>query len=152
MLAGGTAIEMPVAQSVTTKIIAANDPVLGEHPKTAQCRSEILSGLNTLMPADINALGINVSPACFDGASQTFIRIEALITNSSNADFASSLAARAAQLAPAANLTPVQVAARMQFAGTCAGCHFTADTTAARDLGQGSNLAYPDRSARRSFG
>jgi hypothetical protein len=143
LLAGGGALEMPVAQSVTTQIVST-DAVFGEHPKAAQCRTDLLSGLGTLMPPDFNALGVDVSPACFDGASSNFgVRLEDGITSPDRADFATSLAARAAQLSPAANLTAVQVAARAQFSGTCIGCHFTVNTPAARDLGQGLMLPVP---------
>ena len=52
---------MPVAQRVTTMTLST-DVVFGEHPKGAQRRNELLAGLGTLMAADFNALGIDVSP------------------------------------------------------------------------------------------
>jgi hypothetical protein len=86
-------------------------------------------------------LGIDVAPPCFDGASGNFgTRPEDIIAGGGQPEFASALQARAVQLAPAANLTAVQVAARLSFGGTCIGCHHRPDSPQYRDLGQGLTL------------
>ena len=133
--ANGSAAELPVAQSFSITAFASSD-----HPKAAQCRQELLNALGTLTPApaNLNFLGLDIPPACFDGASGNFgNRPEELVTLGVQPEFATALQARAAVLAPAANLTAVQVAARLSFGGTCIGCHFRPDQTAQRNLGEG---------------
>jgi hypothetical protein len=133
LLAGGGAVAMPVAQSFSMTAVVSND-----HPKTAPCRAELLNTLNTLMPANLNSLGIDVPPPCFDGASGNFgTRMEGVISSGGQPEFAAALEARAAELAPAANLTALQIAARAEFVGTCIGCHHRPDEPQNRDLGQG---------------
>src|SRR5262245_62556660 len=86
-------------------------------------------------------MGIDLSPACFDGFSTNFLaRFEEAIVRPERAAFASALVARAQQLFPSANLTATQIAARAEFSGTCIGCHFRPDLTPSRDLGQGLTL------------
>jgi hypothetical protein len=126
--ANGSAAELPVAQS------------LGGFSSTHACGPELLNTLGTVTPApaNFNSLGIDVPPSCFDGASTTAsFRPEDVIAGGGDPNFASALQARAAQLAPAANLTALQVAARVSFGGTCVGCHFRQDQPRYRDLGQG---------------
>jgi hypothetical protein len=133
--ADGSALHMPVAQSFAVTAFASSD-----HPKAAQCRQELLNTLGTLTPAspNLNFLGLDVSPTCFDGASGNFgNRPEELVALGVQPEFTAALQARAAVLAPAANLSAVQIAARVSFGGTCIGCHFRQDQAAQRNLGQG---------------
>ncbi|MFZ5890458.1 MAG: hypothetical protein ACOY0T_05260 [Myxococcota bacterium] len=143
LVADGTVTTMPVAQSVATQIVS-NDPQYGEHPKSEQCRQELLSTLGTLIPANFNSLGVDVPPACFDGASTNFgARLESGIMAPERASYASALVARAEQIFPGVNLSAQQIAARAQFSGTCIGCHHRPDMPEARDLGQGLILPVP---------
>jgi hypothetical protein len=136
LLAGGGAVAMPVAQSFSVTAFIASD-----HPKAAPCRAELLTTLGTLLPPNFNSLGIDVPPACFDGASGNFgTRLEDVITAGSQPEYAAALQARANELSPGANLTPIQVAARASFSGTCIGCHHRPDQPQYRDLGQGLTL------------
>jgi hypothetical protein len=140
LLAGGGVGVVPVAQSLTTKMFS-DDFEFGEHPKAAGCRNDLLAGLATLIPANPNFMGVDISPDCFDGESQNFFaRFEDAIQRPERAAFASQLVARAQQIFPGANLTATQIAARAEFSGTCIGCHFTPNATASRDLGQGITL------------
>jgi hypothetical protein len=140
LLAGGGVDIVPVAQSLTTMMFS-DDSAGGENPKAAGCRSDLLAGLGTLIPANPNFMGLDISPDCFDGESTNFLaRFEEAIQRPERAAFASALVARAQQIFPGANLTATQIAARGEFAGTCIGCHFRPDTTASRDLGQGITL------------
>jgi len=137
LLAGGGAVVMPVAQSLPVTMFSA-DSEFGEHPKAAGCRTELLDGLATLIPANVNTLGIDLSPACFNGASNNFdARFEDGIVRPEFASFAGALEARARAIFAGANLTAVQIAARAEFSGTCIGCHQRPDRTSSRDLGQG---------------
>ena len=136
LLAGGGATAMPLAQSFALSAFVSTN-----HAKSEQCRNELLSSLGTLIPANPNFLGIDVPPACFDGASGNFgTRIEDTITVGGEPEWAAALQSRAQQLAPSANLTAVQIAARAQFSGTCIGCHHRPDEPQYRDLGQGITL------------
>ena len=129
--ANGTAAELPVAQS------------LGAFSSTHACGPELLSTLGTVTPAsaNINSLGIDVPPFCFDGASTTAdFRPEDIVATGFDPDYAAAVQARAAQLNPGANLTALQVAARVSFGGTCVGCHFRENQPRYRDLGQGLTL------------
>ena len=138
LVAGGGALMMPVAQSFSTTLFATND-----HPKSPACRADLLNTLGTLIPASANPnfLGIDVAPPCFDGASGNFgTRPEDIVTGGSQPEFSAALQARAAQLAPSANLSSVQIAARLSFGGTCIGCHHRPDAPQYRDLGQGITL------------
>ncbi len=135
LLAGGGAQAMPVAQSFSMATFGGN------HEKAAQCRAELLATLGTLIPANINFLGIDVPPSCFDGASGNFgTRMEDVITVGGQPEWAAQLEARAEELFPAADLTAVQIAARAEFSGTCIGCHHRPDNPLYRDLGQGLTL------------
>ena len=136
LLAGGGATAMPLAQSFALSAFVSTN-----HAKSEQCRNELLSSLGTLIPANPNFLGIDVPPACFDGASGNFgTRMEDTITVGGEPEWAAALQSRAQQLAPSANLTAVQIAARAQFSGTCIGCHHRPDEPQYRDLGQGITL------------
>jgi hypothetical protein len=129
--ANGSAAEIAVAQS------------LGAFSGTHACGPELLNTLGTVTPAtaNLNFLGIDVPPSCFDGASTTAsFRPEDVIAGGGDPQFAAALQARAAQLAPGANLTAAQIAARVSFGGTCVGCHFRQNDSRYRDLGQGLTL------------
>jgi hypothetical protein len=133
--AGGGATAMPVAQSFSMAAFGNN------HEKAAQCRAELLATLGTLIPADINALGIDVPPACFDGSSGNFgTRMEGIILANGDPAWSAALESRAHELFPAANLTALQIAARAEFSGTCIGCHHRPDEPQNLDLGQGLTL------------
>lgn len=136
LLEGGGAVAMPVAQSFSLTAFSGAD-----HPKTAPCREELLATLGTLLPANPNALGIDVPPPCFDGASGNFgTRFEDVITVGGQPAFAAALESRASELVPGIGLTAVQLAARASFSGTCIGCHHRPDSPQYRDLGQGITL------------
>lgn len=138
LMEGGGAKQMPVAQSFAFTAFASND-----HAKTVPCRADLMNNLGGLLPASVNfnLLGLDVSAPCFDGASGNFgLRPEDIITAQIQPELATSLQARAAALAPSANLTAVQVAARLSFAGTCIGCHHRPNSSEYRDLGQGLTL------------
>ena len=122
---------MPVAQSPAIAAFSSD-----ADPKSALCRQELLNSLGTLIPANFNFMGVDLPPACFDGASGNFgTRLEDVI--GSQPDFASALVTRANQIFPGVNLTAQQIMARAMFSGTCIGCHHRPDSTASRDLGQG---------------
>ena len=141
LLAGGGAVAMPDAQSLPVDMFKDPVPDRGPHPKAALCQRELLDGLSTLLRSDVNALGIDLAPDCFAGEStNSDPRFEDNIGLPSQAAFANALEARAQALAPQANLTATQIAARAEFAGTCIGCHQRFDETASRDLGQGLTL------------
>jgi hypothetical protein len=140
LLAGGGVDIVPVAQSLTTKMFS-NDSDGTENSKAAGCRDNLLAALGTLIPANPNTMGLDLSPDCFDGESTNFVaRFEDAIRDPARAAFASALVARAQAIFPGANLTATQIAARGEFSGTCIGCHFRPDTQASRDLGQGITL------------
>ena len=140
LLAGGTVAIEPVAQSMTTAMFSLNGDGT-ENPKAAGCRANLLAGLGTLIPANPNFMGVDISPDCFDGESTNFAaRFEDAIQDPTRAAFASALVAQAQALFPGANLTATQIAARGELSGTCVGCHFRPDTTASTDLGQGITL------------
>jgi len=137
---GGGVDIVPVAQSLTTTMFSIDSSGI-ENPKAAGCRDNLLAGLATLIPANPNFMGVDISSDCFDGESTNFqARFEDAIQDPSRATFASALVARAQQIFAGANLTATQIAARAEFSGTCIGCHFRPDTTASRDLGQGLTL------------
>jgi hypothetical protein len=140
LLVGGGVDIVPVAQSLTTTMFA-NDSDGTENPKAAGCRNDLLAGLATLIPANPNFMGVDISPDCFNGESNNqHARFEDAIQDPARAGFASALVARAQAIFPGANLTATQIAARGEFSGTCIGCHFRPDATASRDLGQGITL------------
>jgi hypothetical protein len=138
ILAGGGAVMMPVAQSFSITTFAATD-----HAKSAPCRADLVNTLGALIPASANPnfVGLDVAPPCFDGASGNFgTRPEDIIAVGAQPELTAALQARISQLAPNANLTPLQIAARLSFAGTCIGCHHRPNSPQFRDLGQGLTL------------
>ena len=136
LLSTGGVQAMPVAQSPSISAFT-NDT----DPKAALCRQELLNSLGTLIPANFNFLGVDLPPACFDGASGNFgTRLENVI--GSQPDYAAALVARANQIFPGVNLTAQQIMARATFSGTCIGCHHRPDSSVSRDLGQGLILPF----------
>jgi hypothetical protein len=136
---GGGVVAMPVAQSPAIAAFASDT-----HPKSAQCHAELLSSLGTLIPANFNFMGVDLPPACFDGASGNFgTKLEDIITVGGQPAYAAALEARANQIFPGVGLTAVQLMARAQFSGTCIGCHHRPpDSIPSRDLGQGLTLPF----------
>jgi hypothetical protein len=138
LLTSGGVTAMPVAQSFPMQAFATDG-----HPKSATCRAELLNTLSALIPASANPnfIGLDVSPACFDGVSGNFgTRAEDVIFFNFQPALAAALQARINQIAPGTGLTATQVAARLEFAGTCIGCHQRPNQPHSLDLGQGMTL------------
>jgi hypothetical protein len=146
LLVNGGVKRHPVAQSLPEAVLRP----ASNHPKKAACEDQLVGSVSLLLGDHPNALAIDLAANCFSSESTSrFPRAEVALLETELQPLRDRLVAAARVVDPATTLTAEQLAMRLQFGGTCVGCHHVQPKGSETIADFGNGMSVP--AARREF-